>query len=314
MDYGNGMSDDLRQYLLDECNSSKTNKNTIIEKPINNKKVFEIESEKNIINNYNYAISISQGNKKNMEDRYIIDTFLDNPIFVLFNGHKGSYVSNFCKNNFMRILKTTNESMETNIDTLDYFYKLFQQTIYNIDKELLIYSMEHTSGCSITIIYILQNYIISINLGDCKSLLVKKNFQFLELTKEHKPYSPLERKRIINAQGTIINNKINNDISVSRALGHFKYKNQKNKKEDQQLIINEPFINLYFRENDDKYIIIANNNIWDVYTNQKIIDYFSNINNVEHIYNIQTISKKIIEFTYKNSNNENVVIIIIKLI
>lgn len=311
MDYDNGMSDDMREYLLDEIKLVKpiiaTEKHNIV------KNDYIIETDKNIIKHIEYCVTLSQGATRNMEDRYIVDTFLGNPIFILLDGHKGSYVSDFCKKNIMRLLSKYNGDTDKDSNIVEYFKNIFNKLLNELEDNLNQYSLEHNSGSTITIIYLLQNYVITTNLGNTKSILIKENFQFTELTEDHNPYTPIEKKRITKAHGSIINNKINNNIPTSRSLGDFQYKNQKQLKNTEQLISNAPYISEYRKTHNEKYIILATNTIWENFTNQKIVDYISNSHNVYDIHDIQKISKNIIEQSFKIKNTENATIIMIKL-
>jgi serine/threonine protein phosphatase PrpC len=303
------MTDDIREYILDEIKSTKEIKdNVVTEVPV---QIYDIEVEKNIINNYYYGLGITQGGGRNMEDRYIIDIFLDNPIFIILDGHHGSHVSDYCKKNLIRILRNLNEKMEHHSDIIKNFKLLFSNLIEEMDKELSKYSMEHSSGTTITIIYILHNYIFSVNLGDSKSILINKNFEYNELTNDHKPYISIEKNRIYNAHGNIVNNCINNDMNISRTLGDFRYKNQNLLKPCEQLISNIPHISVYTRNGSEKYLILSSNGIWDIFTNQKLIDYINKLHN-EIVYDIKDITRKIIEKSMSGGNCGNTTLCIIK--
>jgi len=303
------MTEDIREYILDEIKSSKDTKDNLLN--VSNLQTYDIESEKNNINNYYYGIAITQGARRNMEDKYIIDIFLDNPIFIILDGHRGSYVSDYCKKNLMRILKNLNENMEHHSDIIKNFKILFSNLIKELDKELSKYSMEHNSGTTITIIYILHNYIFSINLGDSKAILIHKNFEHEQLTVEHKPYAPIEKKRIVKAHGTVINNRINNDIAISRALGDFRYKNQDSLKPHEQLISNIPHISVYARNNTEKYIVLSSDGTWDIFTNQKLVDYINKLHK-DNIYDIKDIANTIVKKSIKEGNSDNTTLCLIK--
>lgn len=309
----NSMTEDIREYILDEIKSSKKEVINIQEDISNtNLNTMDIETEKNNIGLYTYGLAITQGNRKYMEDKYIVETFLDNPLFIILDGHRGSYVSDYCKKNLMRILKKINESSEQNSNIIEYFKLIFEKLILRLDNELLQYADEHSSGSTITLIYLLNTHVISVNLGDSRSIIINKNLTYTELTVDHKPYNPLEKKRIINAHGTVINNRINNDIAISRAIGDFRYKKQTDLTADKQLISNVPHIKLYTKTGEEKYLILSSDGIWDVFTNQKLIDYICLLQNKEHIYDIKDLSKKIIKKSFTYGNVDNTTLFIIK--
>ena len=52
-----------------------------------------------------------------------------------------------------------------------------------------------------------------------------KGGQFIELSYDHKPDDPEERKRIYNANGFVEDSRVNGMLALSRALGDFEYKN-----------------------------------------------------------------------------------------
>jgi serine/threonine protein phosphatase PrpC len=308
------MSDDIREYIMDEINSNKEIKSISNSKiPIIHTKSYDIESCRDVINKYQYGLALTQGRNINMEDKYIIESFLDNPLFIILDGHNGSYVSEYCKKNLMRILYKLNEEMDhSNSNIVNNFTVLFQKLIIKLEKELEQYSMEHNSGSTITVVYILTNYVITVNLGDSKALMVLNNFQYKELSMEHKPYNPIEKRRITEAKGNIINNKLNNDLDISRSLGDFRYKSQKVLTIENQLVSNIPNINIYNRDKSEQYIILSSNGIWDFLTNQKLIDFINKLHK-NKINNIGEISKKIIKQSIENGNIGNTTLIMIKL-
>lgn len=61
------------------------------------------------------------------------------------------------------------------------------------------------------------------NAGDSRTVL-SKNKQAVDLSKDHKPDDPEERKRIYNASGFVEDNRVNGMLALSRAMGDFEYK------------------------------------------------------------------------------------------
>ena len=56
------------------------------------------------------------------------------------------------------------------------------------------------------------------------------------LFQDHKPSNPPERERIQNAGGSVMIQRVNGSLAVSRALGDFEYKNVDGKGPTEQLV------------------------------------------------------------------------------
>jgi len=69
------------------------------------------------------------------------------------------------------------------------------------------------------------------NIGDSIATLAKKDGSWVQMNSEHKPNRPDERMRIENANGDVFHNRINGELSVSRAFGDYEMKD---------LVISEP--------------------------------------------------------------------------
>ncbi len=86
-----------------------------------------------------------------------------------------------------------------------------------------------------------------------------------------------ERQRIQEAGGTVLIQRVNGSLAVSRALGDFEYKNNSNRRPDQQLVSPEPEITSLARSTkpDEQiaFIVLACDGIWDVMTNEELATY-----------------------------------------
>jgi protein phosphatase 1B len=89
----------------------------------------------------------------------------------------------------------------------------------------------------------------------------------------------LERQRIQEAGGTVLIQRVNGSLAVSRALGDFEYKNNQNRRPDQQLVSPEPDITYHARNSSNKsdeqpaFIVLACDGIWDVMSNEELAAY-----------------------------------------
>ena len=57
------------------------------------------------------------------------------------------------------------------------------------------------------------------NSGDSRSVLCRGNGKIASLSEDHKPECEIERNRIQNAGGSIVNGRVNGGLNLTRALG-----------------------------------------------------------------------------------------------
>lgn len=72
-------------------------------------------------------------------------------------------------------------------------------------------------------VLITKTEIYCANAGDSRAVLSRKN-KSKDLSVDHKPNLPNEKRRIERANGFIEENRVNGMLALSRALGDFEYK------------------------------------------------------------------------------------------
>jgi len=65
---------------------------------------------------------------------------------------------------------------------------------------------------------------------------------------DHKPELTEERERIEKAGGTVLLNRVNGTLAVSRALGDYDFKAHVNLSVEEQLVIPEPTVDIVKRD------------------------------------------------------------------
>jgi protein phosphatase 1G len=119
---------------------------------------------------------------------------------------------------------------------------------------------------------ITKTEIICANAGDSRSVLSRKN-KAKELSIDHKPDTPSEKRRIERANGFVEESRVNGMLALSRAIGDFEYKNNPILKPEDQIITAFPDISVEKITNDCDFIICACDGIWDCMTSQEAITY-----------------------------------------
>jgi len=128
------------------------------------------------------------------------------------------------------------------------------------------------AGCTATVVLMTPTEIYCANAGDSRTVL-SKNKQAIDMSKDHKPDDPEERKRIYNANGFVEDGRVNGMLALSRALGDFEYKNNSLFKVKDQVVTAHPDVKMLPITNDTEFILLACDGIWDVMTSQEAITF-----------------------------------------
>lgn len=127
-------------------------------------------------------------------------------------------------------------------------------------------------GCTALSALIYGNKVIIANTGDARC--IKSNAgEATPLTLDHKPILYEEARRIINAGGYVHNNRVNGELNVSRTIGDLKYKRNINLPHTEQMVVATPDITEFELHEDDEFLILACDGIWDVLSNQEAVDF-----------------------------------------
>ncbi|KAI0441701.1 phosphatase 2C-like domain-containing protein [Xylaria telfairii] len=108
-----------------------------------------------------------------------------------------------------------------------------------------------------------QRVLYTANVGDARIILCRAG-KALRLSYDHKGSDENEGKRIANAGGLILNNRVNGVLAVTRALGDTYMKD---------LVTGHPYTTeTVIQPEVDEFIIIACDGLWDVCSDQEAVD------------------------------------------
>merc|ERR1711988_1647975 len=129
-------------------------------------------------------------------------------------------------------------------------------------------------------------------------------------TQDHKPSNEPEKERIQNAGGSVMIQRVNGSLAVSRALGDFEYKNVDGTGPTEQLVSPEPEFYVKPRESDkDEFLVLACDGVWDVMTNEDICSFVAARMRVTD--NLEQIANEVIDTCMHKGSRDNMSIIII---
>jgi len=130
-----------------------------------------------------------------------------------------------------------------------------------------------TSGCTaVAALLTHDDKIYVANAGDSRSVLGVKGV-VKPLSFDHKPTNEGERARIKIAGGRVEDGRVNGNLSLSRALGDFSYKRNSSLGPEAQMITADPEVTCHEITEEDEFLVLACDGIWDCLYSQEIVDF-----------------------------------------
>jgi protein phosphatase 1B len=234
-------------------------------------------------NGLRFGLSSMQGWRVEMEDAHCAMIGLpgqlkDWSFFAVFDGHAGARVSAYCAEKLLEAIicnddfcsdksEKPHDGVETGIKTgflrLDEQLRALPEVMNGEDK----------SGSTAVCALVSPTHVFFANCGDSRAAFARDGHVVLS-TCDHKPGNPDEKKRIQDAGGSVMIQRVNGSLAVSRALGDFEYKNVPGKGPCEQLVSPEPEVYVLERHlATDEFLVLACDGIWDVMTNEELCDF-----------------------------------------
>ena len=266
--------------------------------------ISKIQTENGRCTRFEYAVASCQGWRKTQEDAHlaIADLERNTSIFAVFDGHNGLEVAKFCSEYLPKHLLKNRNYRHGNIERgiQESFMALDELLLTKEANDLLIgpyrekklssssssSMMPHLPsdeplayyvGCTAVVLLVKNDIYYCANIGDSRCLVGRSTsggrLQALQLSYDHKPTLPEERQRIEHAGGQIINNRVNGGIDISRAFGDHNFKQNKRLNRKQQMVIAWPHSTVEKIQEDDRFILLICDGIWNAISNQDLIDF-----------------------------------------
>ena len=284
-------SDGSNEQIKEILKNSKNDNNTGVQKKIKdknkvNKKIYKIES----LSQVGYS---GPGILKYNQDNFFVYKNLNDENNVLFigvcDGHGlvGHDVSKYLINNLPKNLNKELKKTNKYISHRETLYSTMKQVFINTNKDLCKNPNIDTqfSGSTCVTIILTKNKIISGNAGDSRAVMgryINGEWKSIDLSHDQKPNNPGEKERIIAHGGRIEAYKDENGgdfgpprvwlkdedvpgLAMSRSFG--------DEVAASVGTISEPEIEEFEITNDDKFIILASDGIWEFISSQECVNF-----------------------------------------
>ena len=227
------------------------------------------------------------GKRPEMEDAIIIrKNFKENlHFFGIFDGHGGSNTARLAAATFPDLFYNY---QEINQETIN-------EVINNFQNKLLLSNEE--SGSTMQLIFIKPKSIIISQLGDSKTIIIKKNNLIKFSTIEQIPENRKELERLRNDKIKLGKMRTSGFLAMSSSLADFQVKGVNHIPETIELLI----------ESDDKWLISACDGLWDDFKNLDVCKLIENCNNPAKIATLLR------DEAYSRGSEDNISVIVIDL-
>merc|ERR1719215_1611214 len=130
------------------------------------------------------------------------------------------------------------------------------------------------SGCTACVCVLQEErhsrVVYTAHLGDSRAVLSRGGFATrLTSVSDHKATDPLEAKRVVEAGGQIINDRVNGMLAMTRALGDHQLKMPILPND---VVSNVPDISSTDVGPHDSFVMLACDGVWDVMNDQQAVE------------------------------------------
>eukprot|EP01080_Neovahlkampfia_damariscottae_P004349 gene4349-7705_t len=235
--------------------------------------------------------------RRKMEDSSImIDQFRGNNeegFFGIYDGHGGPMASQYASEVLHKHFEDALNKEKTVKDAFIYAYKVTDNEL----KQKGADSVGTTCVNAFVTKIDKERKLYVANAGDSRAVLYHESRSF-RLSQDHKPSLKSEVDRIIEADGLLIQGRVNGIISLTRSLGDHNMKDW---------IINDPYYSEMTITPKDKFLILACDGIWDVLTDQEAVTL------IKEEIDSKKAAEKIVKEALKKFSKDNLSCIVIFL-
>ncbi|OCL14494.1 PP2C-domain-containing protein [Glonium stellatum] len=189
-------------------------------------------------------------------------------LFGVYDGHGGDKVAIYTGENLHKIIAKQDAFKQGNIE------QALKDGFLATDRAILSDPRyeEEVSGCTASVGIISKNKIYVANSGDSRSVLGIKG-RAKPLSFDHKPQNEGEKARIQAAGGFVDFGRVNGNLALSRAIGDFEFKKSADLPPEQQIVTAFPDVSIHEIHDDDEFLVIACDGIWDCQSSQAVIEF-----------------------------------------
>jgi len=256
----------------------------------NNEKEYYRECLSGLVKSYAYYEDQNERNREYMEDQGKSVENLggdqNKMLFCIFDGHGGGEVSKFLQEHFHTYMKK--------LLPFDDYFKGFLNLFRTLDEEIKSLNIP-TMGSTGTVVFIEKTkgkkMLYCVNVGDSRCILVNRK-GVTRMSYDDRVDDPKETERIMRTGGVIVNGRVYGTLMLSRSFGDWAIKSYG--------VIVDPHISKIELNDDDLFLIIASDGVWDVIKDEECMQFYRNSKNTLDL------CKNIVVESLKRGSQDNI--------
>mmetsp|Transcript_20326 Transcript_20326/g.31754 ORF Transcript_20326/g.31754 Transcript_20326/m.31754 type:complete len:386 (+) Transcript_20326:123-1280(+) len=230
-----------------------------------------------------------KGQRPAMEDKYVTNANYwpqllgqklkaARAICGVFDGHSGPQIAEYAAKRLPAMLGTENWYSSENLPQTSEVSESLKSAFERVDAEIIsrVSGGSLTGGSTGNFALLLEDTLYVANLGDSRAVLSSQGIA-VALSEDHKPDLPREKERIEGLDGRVewrgcwrvmgsAGPAAFRGLAVSRAFGDVDWK------VPVPLVESIPDVTCHKITEDDEFLIIGCDGVWDVLSNQKAVD------------------------------------------
>ncbi|XP_052206617.1 probable protein phosphatase 2C 22 isoform X2 [Diospyros lotus] len=221
---------------------------------------------------------------------------------LVFDGHGGKHAADFACNHLPRFIV---EDGDFPMEIERALTSAFLQTDTAF-AEACSLDAALASGTTALAALVVGSSLIVANAGDCRAVLCRRG-KAIEMSRDHKPCSSEERRRIEASGGYVYDGYLNGQLNVARALGDWHMEGLKGSAGGP--LSAEPELMSTRLTEEDEFLVIGCDGIWDVFMSQNAVD-FARRRLQEHNDPVMC-SKDLVEEALKRKSGDNLSAVVV---
>lgn len=279
-----------------------------------------LDRKQNIVTDFAPALRSGEcsdiGGRNSMEDTHICISDLAKKFgynlhseekisfYGVFDGHGGKDAAYFVRDYLPRVI----------VEDADFPLKLEKVVTRSFMETDAAFAQSSTLDCALSsgttalTAMIFGRSLLVANAGDCRAVLSRRGVA-MEMSEDHRTCCPKERTRIESLGGYVYDGYLNGQLAVTRALGDWHLEGMKEMSERGGPLSAEPELKLISLTNEDEFLIIGSDGIWDVFTSQNAVD-FARRRLQEH-NDVKLCCKQIVDEAIKRGAMDNLTVVMV---